>query len=401
MSDEKIFQRSKQKIYFKNPDMDFYFMLALGYQSHRGSEYGECFYAASRIKEGDIESWIKAWTDMAKAVEKDAEGSVASGHKVSAREAYLRAYTYYRVASIGLRPSDPRFRETCDRLRASFKKSAALHDVPLEPVEIPFGTQWLPGYFMRFDASDKKRPTLIMIGGGETFAEDLYFWAGPAGVSRGYNVLIIDLPGQGMTPFDGLYYTVDFEKPVGTVVDYLFTRNDVDTSRIAISGISGGGYMVTRAVAYEKRIGACIASTPIDDIEAILKTEIPAVLLTAPAFIGDRILNLAGGKDPIGFIAFEKMCWQAGVDRPSKALDISRKAKVDTSLVTCPMLCLASTGDPAECIRQTHKVYGQLSNPKKAIHMFTVEEGADAHCQLNNLSLMHQVAFDWLDEVFQ
>ena len=41
-----------------------------------------------------------------------------------------------------------------------------------------------------------------------------------------------------------------------------------------------------------------------------------------------------------------------------------------------------------------------LPNPKKALHIFTEEEGADAHNQVNNLSLLHQVVFDWLDEVY-
>jgi hypothetical protein len=32
---------------------------------------------------------------------------------------------------------------------------------------------------------------------------------------------------------------------------------------------------------------------------------------------------------------------------------------------------------------------------------FVAAEGADAHCQINNLSLLQQVVFDWLDEVFE
>jgi hypothetical protein len=31
---------------------------------------------------------------------------------------------------------------------------------------------------------------------------------------------------------------------------------------------------------------------------------------------------------------------------------------------------------------------------------FVKEDGADAHCQVNNLRLAHQVVFDWLDRVF-
>ena len=38
----------------------------------------------------------------------------------------------------------------------------------------------------------------MMFGGGDTFVEDLYFYIGPAGLERGYNVVIVDLPGQGI-----------------------------------------------------------------------------------------------------------------------------------------------------------------------------------------------------------
>ncbi len=54
-------------------------------------------------------------------------------------------------------------------------------------------------------------PNGILIGGGETCAEELYFWVGPAGVRRGYHVLLVDLPGQGMTPFEGLFFRTNTE----------------------------------------------------------------------------------------------------------------------------------------------------------------------------------------------
>lgn len=65
------------------------------------------------------------------------------------------------------------------------------------------------------------------------------------------------------------------------------------------------------------------------------------------------------------------------------------------------MLCLVSTGEVAERIRQTRKIYELLPHPKSALHIFTEEEGADAHNQANNLSLLHAIVFDWLDELYR
>ncbi|WP_179211521.1 hypothetical protein [Thermoanaerobacterium thermosaccharolyticum] len=54
-----------------------------------------------------------------------------------------------------------------------------------------------------------------------------------------------------------------------------------------------------------------------------------------------------------------------------------------------------------ELKRQTSELYNTLR--KRGIDVtlreFTAAEGADAHCQLNNLRLAHMVVFDWLDDI--
>jgi hypothetical protein len=44
--------------------------------------------------------------------------------------------------------------------------------------------------------------------------------------------------------------------------------------------------------------------------------------------------------------------------------------------------------------------YDAVTVPRKDKRLFTLEEGAEAHCQVNNYALMKAVVFDWLDEVF-
>jgi alpha-beta hydrolase superfamily lysophospholipase len=400
MSREKLWQRSKQQIRFQNDDMDFYFAWILSHQSECGSAFGECFYAASQIKDGDPESWYAAWTDMARRVESQAADSLEKGHRVSAREAYLRAFTYYQSAAIFVRPRDHRLAETWEKARSCIQRAAEQFLPPIESVRIPFEGKVLPGYFLHGNRGEKKTPTLIMIGGGETCAEELYFWVGPAGVRRGWNVLMVDLPGQGRTPFDGLFFRVDSEVPIKAVVDYTLSLREVDSERLALLGISGGGYMVSRAITIEKRIKACVASAPIIDVHRLAMAEIPPVLQHAPAFVGDALVRLAGLKSPLPVIAMEKFCWQAGVNKASEALEMARHARVERiEEISCPVLCLVGEGESEEQVAQAREFYERLQSPKQ-LRIFGAAEGADAHCQINNLSLMQQVAFDWLDEVF-
>ena len=254
---------------------------------------------------------------------------------------------------------------------------------------------------MHADGSQEERPTLIMIGGGESYVEELYFWIGPAGIRRGYHVLMVDLPGQGGTPFDGLFFRTDYEVPITAVVDYALKQPEVDSNRLALHGISGGGYMVSRAVAWEKRVKACIANAPIVDIYRLVAEEIPATLQKAPAFVGDAAIKMAGLQSPLMAIALEKFCWQSGVTKISEALDIARRAKVEQiGAIACPVLCLVGEGESEEQIAQAREFYNALAVPKE-LRVFTAAEGADAHCQINNLSLMQQTVFDWLDKVFK
>lgn len=63
------------------------------------------------------------------------------------------------------------------------------------------------------------------------------------------------------------------------------------------------------------------------------------------------------------------------------------------------MLCMIGTGEWDKAMIQAREFHDRLAVPKKEWHVFTEEEGADAHRQVNNFGLMHQVVFDWLDDV--
>jgi 2,6-dihydroxypseudooxynicotine hydrolase len=76
--------------------------------------------------------------------------------------------------------------------------------------------------------------------------------------------LAIDGPGQGEAEYE-IPICGDYERAARAVVDWIEERNDLDAERIAIWGVSLGGYYAPRAAAYEKRFKACIAlSGPFD-----------------------------------------------------------------------------------------------------------------------------------------
>ena len=49
---------------------------------------------------------------------------------------------------------------------------------------------------------------------------------------------------------------------------------EIDSKKLTVYGISGGGYYVPRAAAFEKRIKTCIANSVIVNIYQLLKSSI-------------------------------------------------------------------------------------------------------------------------------
>ncbi len=388
--------------HFKFPIFEFFFQWVTGAQTSNCVEGGECFYAASRIKDGDGESWYKEWTEMGKRVEKRAQASAAACHPVSARESYLRAYVYYRTATAYLDPlSDRRQRDQYLKAKECFLKAADMFKPPILPLEIPFEGQTLPGYLVRPSDDGLKRKTLLIIGGIDTFCEDLYAYIGPAAVKRGYNLVIVDLPGQGELPHRGLNMRPDTEVPVKAVIDHILNLPGIDTERLVMFGLSLGGYFAPRACAYEKRVKALAACSIILDTTRLW----PSNMATLDRSLIFKLLPLIMGKRYKSMLSvLHTYYWRMGVKDSAGIIRQCEKFKFDPSLITCPFLNIVAQQEyekfsaaqewAAECRTR-------MLNSNNRLVIAPVDEGADSHGIGTNLSLMAQIAFDWFDEVIE
>src|ERR687886_1505498 len=223
--------------FFRDDDFEFTMLLALGATYYKGADVGECLSTAASIKSGDYEGWYQSWLATAHRVRGFAEESADAGYQASAREAFLRASTYYDTAAFFLDgASDPsRFLPTWKAHRECFDEAAARFDPPFERVEIPYEDTTLPGYMFKVDDSGQPRPLLILNNGSDGTVTDMYLVGGAAALERGYNALTFDGPGQGAALFlQGMYFRPDWEKVVTPVVDFALRLPEVDPERIAI-----------------------------------------------------------------------------------------------------------------------------------------------------------------------
>jgi len=370
-----------------------------------GGAIGELYTTARRIKDGDIESWTVAWTATAERIEGIANNCLKGGHIVSAREAFLRASIYWRTGLFYLGTKDPRQFEMYKHHRSCFRQAGELFDIPIETVTIPYENgKTLPGYFMRTSTDGVPRPTVMILGGGDSTCEELYdFFGGAAAVRRGYNVLLWEGPGQvGAYIMDhSLTYRPDWEVPTRYAVDYVLSRSDVDPKRLALSGLSMGGYFAPRAVAYEKRITAVIANSLIPEMKPVFMALIG---INPHEAYGENIESKVDLSEPMKKFMVTDVQARCGMEGKSLAAFLDNSGSYSLAgleeKITCPLLSIEGEGEGLMANTMAHTFFEKLTCPKTE-RLVTILEGGEAHCQANNPSLKHQIEFDWLDDVFR
>jgi pimeloyl-ACP methyl ester carboxylesterase len=405
------------KIIFQDPTFSSQLVRAIGETYYNGADIGECLSTASRIKEGDFESWHKEWLNTAQRVHKYADASLVAGHKVSACQGYLRASNYYRAAEFLLMdPEDPRIQTTWGNSKECFRKAVELfsRQIKVEPVEIPYDQTKLPGYFYSSSNNDddttsswsrQKRPTLIAHGGFDSTLEELYSSAAAPALERGYNCMTFEGPGQGgVIRKQKIPFRYDWEKVVTPVIDFIRQNYEeqCDLNRLALMGISMGGYLAAMAAAFEHRISACILNDGVYDGYDAVASSFPKSLLTAIENGDSKAVNVVLGimmeSDPNIRFNIEHGMWTAGVNTPYELIQGSKNYTIKdiAQNIKCPTLVLEAEKDDS-FPGQPKKVYDALTSPKSYIK-FTEEEGAEEHCQAGAPALSNQRIFDWLDE---
>lgn len=227
-----------------------------------GADLFECARTAARIgtEKTDEELWQKEWSQTAKDVAASAHAALDAGSITTARRAFFRSMSYWRHSEFFLDSFDERRTEAYVEGTKNFKKAVELSEGVIERLSIPFEGKTMDGYIVRPDNSGAARPTVLFLGGADSWAEELYFLGGTEFPARGMNVVMIDTPGRGSSlRFKEMYSRPDYEVPVAAILDVLEKRGDVDANRIGLAGVSFGGYYAPRAAAFEPRVKAVAA----------------------------------------------------------------------------------------------------------------------------------------------
>ncbi|MGZ7444825.1 alpha/beta hydrolase family protein [Paenibacillus sp. TH7-28] len=257
---------------------------------------------------------------------------------------------------------DKRILETWGLSRSTFRQALTLLNHHWEIVTIPYENTKLPGYL--YLAGNRPGPVLIVHGGYDSTAEELYFQVVISALERGYHCLVFEGPGQGAVIREQqIPFRHDWEAVVTPVVDYLAKRPEVISDKIALMGISLGGYLAPRAAAYEHRLAACIAN------DGLFSFQVGAIA----AGLGGK----AGGEFDLSSLVHKT--------EPFTLEGVAEQ-------IQCPVLVCEAEHDHAFA-GQPERLYTALRGPKTYMK-FTAEDSAEEHCHFGALKLANHRIFN-------
>ncbi len=392
--------------FFKDDTFSFLTEIALGATYHQAADVGEVLSTVERIRNGHAQSWVDEWTATADRLSTEAALSADTGHSQSAARQFLRVSMYYSLASSSADGTDDRalFLTLWEKHRAAWDRFVDLTDLQIGRIEIPYQGTTLPGYFFRSGPAGQPRRTLIFNNGSDGPVTDAWVMGIADALARGWNAVTFDGPGQNAALVrQHLPFRPDWEKVITPVVDHLLTRPDVDTGKIALLGVSQGGYWVPRSVAFEHRIAAAVADPGVVDVSTAMTGQVPHFLVKMieagekEKFDKDMALALRFSAATRSMMAFRMRPY--GTTSPYEFFTAARAYALTDEVIgqiTCPVL-VTDPDHEQFWPRQSRELYDKLP-AGKALIRFTGEEGADSHCEPAGNGLRGERIFDWLDQ---
>lgn len=390
--------------FYRDSGFDYAVRGLLGHAPSGATEPGEVLSTIAGIADGDVAAWYAAWRNLGERLLSLADQLTESGRLESASRTYLRASRYLAVA-VDSAPDDTRL--------AVFRAHRAAWDgfidttvYSAERVDIPYETRTLPGYLIRPSGDDEPRATLILNNGSDGSHSSMWGDGAHGALARGYSVLFFDGPGQQSQLFEhGVHFRHDWESVITPVIDFLLPRADVDPAKLAIYGISQGGYWVPRALAFEKRLAAAIVDPAVVDVATSWLGQLPTPLRTlfeegkAEAFDRDMGIGMRFGASTARTWAFRARPY--GTSGYFDTLtEVARYALGDlVGDITTPVFITAPEDEqfwPGQSQQFADALAGE-----KLLQGFTAAEGANFHCQPLARTLTDQRMFDWLDVVLE
>jgi dipeptidyl aminopeptidase/acylaminoacyl peptidase len=184
-------------------------------------------------------------------------------------------------------------------------------------------------------------------------------------------------------------------------VDFLSAREDVDSQRLAVVGLSQAGYWVPRALAFEHRFAAAVADGGVVDVSTSWLQHMPPQMIEL-LDAGDRetfdeYMRAGLLEDPAAAALFAWRAKPYGRTSPFEVYTEVRRYSLASVVdrIRTPLL-ITDPDDEQFWPGQSQRLYEALPGAKDLVR-FTREEGAAQHCEPLGRALFEQRVFDWIE----
>ncbi|MEP3224738.1 MAG: alpha/beta fold hydrolase [Parasphingorhabdus sp.] len=365
--------------------------LSVAIAMESGAQIGEVIDMCQPIKDAaengadaGVPQFMKQWVAMGEKLLELAAEDEAKGRNFSASNKLERASLYLFTAERMQGHGHPGRMETFVKARDAFDRSSILGKLNRERVEIPLDTGTMPAVWTKAPG-DGPKPVVVFCNGLDSNKELLYWTRLPEELARrGISTLCVDQPGTGEAlRLQNLPVDPHSESWASKAVDWLEVQDNVDASKIGMTGISLGGHFAPRAVAYEPRFasgavwGANHNWREVQDQRMAREGENPVPHYWA------HVHWAFGAKDQEDFL--EK----------SSAMNLN--GHVDG--IKVPFLVTHGSNDRQISVNYAHDLYDQLINsPRRKKVIFTAREGGVEHVGADNMAYGRDLLSDWFAE---
>jgi pimeloyl-ACP methyl ester carboxylesterase len=205
----------------------------------------------------DWADWCGAWSAVASEHEALGREALAAEHLVSAGQHLSRAAVYYHFAKFVFVEDLDQMREAHGHAVQCLTDALPHLSPPGRRIEIGFEGATLVGV-LRLPGGHGPHPAVLLLSGLDSAKEEQKS-VEETFLERGIATFTVDGPGQGEAEYD-LPIRGDWSLPGKALLDALGAEPDIDESRLAVWGVSLGGYYAPRvAAAVGDRVRACVA----------------------------------------------------------------------------------------------------------------------------------------------
>ena len=212
------------------------------------------------------DDWLPAWRAVGDRYSRQAEEWLKEGRHLSAASLFELASVYYHYGYFVWTRDREAHRQALLAMVRTYEQAIPQMRPAVEKVRIPWEGRHLVGLLSLPEPRWRPAPVVILLPGLDSCKETRHHGRGGY-LRRGLAVLSLDGPGQGES---FLHSTIrpDYETAVRAAVDFLAGIEGVDATRVAVVGMSLGGYYAARAAAYEERLVAAVVDSGPYDFQA-------------------------------------------------------------------------------------------------------------------------------------